>query len=109
MSTPGQQLPMMDFECVQCHGPVKGQQPILRIFNAPDVSTLISIHNKLFKCPGCGLGYVCLLGPNLDPEGKLVFMWQPVQTKDSAIAPGTNSNLQAAVQANELAGKIKLN
>jgi hypothetical protein len=100
---------MMKFNCVNCKGPVEAPQPILRFFNAADVSTIISMHNKAYKCPECGLAYICLIHPGLDPEGKLIFVWQPIQTQASAIAPGTDSNLKQAVETNSLASKIKIN
>lgn len=112
MATPGIHPPgtvLMRFNCVQCKGPIEAPQPTLRFFNGPDVSTMISIHTRAYKCPGCGLAYLCLLGTNLDPEGKVIFIWQPVQTKESAIAPGTDANVKQALETNNLASKIKLN
>jgi predicted RNA-binding Zn-ribbon protein involved in translation (DUF1610 family) len=105
---PVQPQAMMKFNCPQCQSEVIGPSPIPRMFNAPEVSVITYTHAKLTKCPGCGTTYVCLLS-GIDQEGKVNFAWTPVQTKQSAIAPGTDQNMKNALQTTELASKIKLN
>ena len=107
---PQQQQIMMQFNCPTCQGPVVGPQPQLRVFNAADVSAIVCTHTRITKCPGCGATYLCLIHPQgADQEGKIMFIWTPVQTKESAIVPGTQSNMKQAVDATDLGNKIKSN
>lgn len=105
-----QQPVMMQFKCSQCQNEMVAPQPILRVFNSLDVSSVMFTHARAYKCPNCGTAYICLLNPQcVDAEGKLLFMWTPVQTQESAIVPGNNQTMQQAVKASEIEKKIKLN
>lgn len=108
-TTPGPGPVMMEFKCSQCpDGKIVAQQPMLRFFNMPDLSGMIYVHNRVATCPQCGTAFVCLLN-GLDPESRVLFMWTPVQTQQSAIAAPTDANMKSALAAQELASKVKLN
>jgi predicted RNA-binding Zn-ribbon protein involved in translation (DUF1610 family) len=100
------QQTMMQFNCGQCQTSMIAPQPILRVFNAVDCSSIVSIHNKKHRCPSCGTTYICVFHPQgLDPEGKLMFVWAPVVTKESAIVKANNQeDINKAVEQS----KIKL-
>ena len=103
-----QQVMMMRFNCSVCQGPMEVPQPILRVFNAPEMSMIAFEHARVRKCPGCGTAYVSILHPQgVDQEGKIMIMWTPLQTKESAIVPGTEGNMKQAMQAKEIGDKIK--
>jgi hypothetical protein len=104
---PGPQLASLaQAQCISCKGDFMVRIPPPRIINGPDFTNIVFVHPQLDKCPNCGTQYVFRVH-HIDQNGTLGFDWVPIKAEQSVV-PGTQSNLNQALQNDDIAKKIKL-
>lgn len=93
-----QQIPLHKFPCCRegCGTEIAARAPMPQVFNLPTVSGLVFSHERVTRCPKCGLPYVCMIA-GLSPDGLLQLAWTPVQQQQqpSPIAQPTGAQIEA--------------
>lgn len=99
--------PLAQAKCLSCQADFIVNLPPPRVINGFDFTTIMFIHPKPDKCANCGTEYIFRV-VGVDNNAVLRFDWVPVKTEQSAIVPGTDSNLTQAVKNDAVSKKIKL-
>ena len=74
------------FTCGVCQTPLMARIPTIRIYNFPETSGCVMVHERPVKCPKCDARYVAIF-QSISGDGKIQFGWRQVpDTKQPSTA-----------------------
>lgn len=76
-------MSMAQFNCGSCAKPMAARLPNLRVFNFPESSGVIMAHERIAKCPHCGMIYLPLIG-GLGKNNEIQVAWKPIGERDQS-------------------------
>jgi len=110
MSTPPIQPPpavKVERPCMACGQIMTYMMPVLRIFNAVDVSNITLLHYRPDICRSCKAMFLPVV-VGVDDNGAIQLEWKPCSAGKAPIVVGAGaSELQKAIENANLAEKLR--